>query len=182
MTTVTPDEQTTIRVFVVAFENGDSAEQGMQALSELNLSEDQMMLIASSDDPALREALPEAPAESAAQGALVGTAVGGVLGLLGSISLVPITGLGSLFASGLVGSVSGVTIGSYLGAIYNARFASEIELKAKDILADGGVLLLVDEKDLPQESHEIEKLMKDQGALLAEVYEIDAKLLEKAQS
>lgn len=182
MTTFTSDEQSTIRVFVVAFENADSAEQGMQALSELNLSKDQMMLIASSDDPALREALPEAPAEAAAQGALVGTAVGGVLGLLGGISLVSITGLGSLFASGLVSSVSGVTIGSYLGAIYNARFASEIELKAKDILADGGILLLVDEQDLPQETHELEQLMETQGAVLAEMYEIDAKLLEEAQS
>ena len=156
------------KTIVVAFTNESSAEKGIKKIRALGIDDKSLSLL-SEGTPHLREMLTKAePEEAAANGAAIGSTVGTVLGALGGVIMFPIAGFESLLASGLITSGAGAALGTFLGAVYSARFASQPELTAKDVLADGGVILLIDERTISAETAEnvITRLEED-GDVLA---------------
>lgn len=133
-----------MHIVIGLFDEIEKGRVAVERLQALGLTEQHMLMLTQQDASHADELLETEPETAAGQGALIGTAIGGILGLLGGVTVIPLVGLGSILASGLMGATSGVTIGSYLGAIYGTRAETYEGDSIKDTLAAGGLLVIAD--------------------------------------
>lgn len=125
------------------FEKKENIKTAVTRLKEAGFTEEDLVLITSYQAEEVRDILGEEPEKAAVSGALVGSGIGGVVGLLGGIALLPVPGFGLAVAYGLIGSISGGTLGGFLGSLYGTRIEDQPEIELKEALGTQKLLLFV---------------------------------------
>ena len=115
-----------LKTLIGLFPDMEQAAGAVQNLENIGFNAEDMLLVTEEGGEELSNMLLTEPESQARKGAAIGGSTGTTLGLLGGASLVTLTGFGVLVAGGLIGAASGLTVGSYLGAIYGSRTASQV--------------------------------------------------------
>lgn len=141
-----------MKAVIGIFDEKDNIKTAVIRLKEAGFTDEDLILITSYQAEEVRDVLGEEPEKAAASGALVGTGIGGALGLLGGLALVPVPGLGLVAAYGLLGTISGGTLGGFLGSLYGTRIEDQPELDLKEALGTHNLLLFVRVEDVNEEN------------------------------
>ena len=160
-----------MKAIIGVYEQKDEIKTAVTRLKEAGFGENDLALITSHQAEKVRDVLGEEPEKTALSGALVGSGIGGVLGLLGGLALVPVPGIGFITAYGVLGTISGSTLGGYLGSIYATRFEEEPEHELKKALSTSKLLLLVRVNDANEET--TRTIMQQSGGSYLETHDID---------
>lgn len=136
-------ENKTTKVLSGIFASRDDIEGAVADLYSAGIKEEDLLVATENKAQEVTDAIETEPESAAVKGAGIGALGGTALGAIAGLSMAVVPGFGALLAAGLIGSASGLTLGSYLGAIYGSRFATQIEYDLKDELANGAYLLLV---------------------------------------
>ena len=164
-----------MKAIIGIFEDKETIKTAVIRLKEAGYGEDDLALLTSYHAEEVRDALAEHPEETAVSGALVGSGIGGVLGLLGGLSLAPMADIGLIAAYGFLGTLSGGTLGSYLGSIYATRAEDEPEHELKNALAESKLILLARVEESTKEN--TRAIMQQSGGTYLAVHEIDPQAL-----
>lgn len=173
-------QEETVQVASGIFSSAEQLSGALDELENVGVTEDHVMIISEGEADEVTESISTDAEGAAASGAAIGGVGGTALGvLLSSASVVLIPGFGALLAAGVMGAASGVTLGSYLGAIYGSRFAEQVKYDIKDELTKGKLLLLVDLTPFSGSDREkISDLMAAHDGEYVELFEIEKELLE----
>lgn len=160
-----------MNVVIGIFEEKESLKTAVIRLKEAGFAEDDLALITTYQADEIREALGEEPEQTATAGAVIGSTIGGAAGLLGGLALVSVVGVGLVVAYGFLGTISGGTLGGYLGAIYATRLEDQTEHELKTALSTDKLLLFVEVTDITAEEARV--IMRQAGGSYLESHEID---------
>jgi hypothetical protein len=169
-----------MKAVIGVFEQKENIKMAVTQLKEAGFSEDDLALITSYQVEDVPDILGEEPEKTAVTGALVGSGIGGALGLLGSIVILPVIGIGALVASGLMATASGSILGGYLGSLYATRIEDEPEHELKVALAEGKVLLLAHVEESNEEM--ARTIMRQSGGSYLETQEISPEAISDMKS
>jgi hypothetical protein len=161
-----------MKIVTGLFRDQKQAQQVLATLQQAGLDRDRLSLITAVNAQELPD-LEEQPEKTAVEGAALGGTLGSLLGLLGSIIVVPLPGFGPMLASGLMATAAGGVLGGYLGSVYSVRAASKTELNIKEELADGAVLMIV-HIDGIQTKPTAAEIIKKGGGAYVEQHDLDS--------
>lgn len=155
------------------YENRGKAQKAIEQLKGLGI-QDENLYILSQQEAGKVSGLIDAHSESGAiKGVFVGALIGGTIGLIMGLTVIPITFTEiSLLISGLVATLGGMAVGSFLGALYGARMAHNPKLQYKQQLANHEAVLLI-AKTAPQHETEALQILKDTEGEYVDVHELD---------
>jgi hypothetical protein len=140
-----------MKAVIGIFDNKGNIKTAVTRLKEAGFTEKDLVLITTYQAEEIRDVLGEEPEKAAVSGALVGSGIGGIIGLLGGIALVPIPGIGPVLAFGLMGTVSGSTLGGSLGSIYGTRIEDQPEHELKEALGEQKLILIAHIEEMEEE-------------------------------
>jgi hypothetical protein len=128
------------------FDDYESAESAVRELEGAGFTSDQISVVGRRPDHG------EQPAEGAATGATLGGVGGAAAGLLASLGLIAIPGIGPLVAAGavattLAGAATGAIAGGILGALVDYGISREEAPVYAESIRRGGTLVSVRAED-----------------------------------
>lgn len=129
------------------FESSDQINDAVSALRGAGAADECLTLLASAEAAEVADIVGAEPDSGVLQGALVGTGIGGALGALGTIALVAVPGVGPILASGIIATLSGSTIGGYLGTLYGMRAETNDIIEMKKSLSKDSIILIAQAND-----------------------------------
>ncbi|MCA9971477.1 MAG: hypothetical protein KC425_14730 [Anaerolineales bacterium] len=148
----------------------DEVSEVTEALEAAGFSAADLSFFTATQTDEAVDLLRQEPEQTAVQGALLGGALGSVMGLLGSIAVIPIPGVGPVLASGIMATATGGAVGTFLGSIYSVRAESRPVLRLKEALAEGQVLVAVHVTE--DNAARAEQVLRDADGEIVNIYEV----------
>ncbi len=162
------------------YKNDENAQKAVERLRDAGFGENDLSMLTHATAGKVGELLVMEPERSAATGSLIGLGVGSALGLLGGVTIIPISGTEiSLLVSGLMGTAGGGAIGTYLGALYGERSSTNPEYEFKEKLANEDAFLLIAHSDDEFSQSLAIDIMKETEGEHVGVYEVDVQEFEQ---
>lgn len=161
------------------FENRTEAQKAIELLKAKGLAVQNFFILSPQEAGKVSGLINTHSETSAFKGVFIGAATGGVIGLVLGLTIVPITFTEvSLMISGLVAALGGMAIGSFLGALYGSRIASNPKLQYKQQLAGREAVLLVAQTSPENEAQALQMLEEINGDYV-DVHEVDTEEFNK---
>lgn len=152
------------KLIAAVFKDYHDAEKASLEISELGYNIEKMSIIRKGEENKLKE-------DSASDGAVEGGIIGGTLGLLLSIGMIAVPGLGMFAAAGpLAGILSGALAGGLIGALVDLGIPEEDSRNYEEDIKGGNILwsMPVSER---QPTKKIEDILNKMHVIRIKIYE-----------
>jgi hypothetical protein len=170
-----------MKAVISLYQDPEKAKRAVEKLRRIGFGEHNLSLLTRAEVSKVSKLIVTKPEASAATGSLTGLGVGSLLGLLGGVTVVPISGAEiSMFVSGLMGTMGGGAIGAYLGGLYGERASTNIEYELKEKLANehDAILVVVHPENEARQTEAINILEETEGEHV-DVYELNEEEFEE---
>ncbi|SDC14135.1 Heat induced stress protein YflT [Paenibacillus sp. UNCCL117] len=170
-----PNNQDGRRQIVGVFETEQATISAIEELKSIGYTSDQISVVSRSKDEmhTIQEETGTKAPEGMAAGAATGGVLGGLTGLLASIGVLAIPGIGPLLAAGpiaatITGAAVGAGAGGLVGGLVGLGIPREEAERYNDYVKDNKLLVMVDA--LPGQRSHVYEVFRRYGTLNADTY------------